>query len=78
MTIRGKTLTRKYVRNFNYQWRKKRNSRNAYTTTYVNFRVARTVVAADGETRTVWRTVRRPVVTIEPDPYRPGPYWEND
>jgi phosphatidylserine/phosphatidylglycerophosphate/cardiolipin synthase-like enzyme len=78
MTIRGKALTRKYVRNFNYQWRKKRNSRNAYTTTYVNFRVARTVVDADGETRTVWRTVRRPVVTIEPDPYRPGPYWEND
>ena len=78
MTIRGKKLTRKYVRNFNYQWRNKRNSRNAYTTTYVNFRVARRVVDQDGEARTVWRTVRRPVVTIEPDPYRPGPYWEND
>ena len=78
MTIRGKKLTRKYVKNFNYQWRIKRNSRNAYTTTYVNFRVARKVRDEDGSTRTVWRTVRRPVVTIEPDPYRPGPYWEND
>jgi phosphatidylserine/phosphatidylglycerophosphate/cardiolipin synthase-like enzyme len=78
MTIRGRTLTRKYVRNFDYQWKKKRNSRNAYTTTYVNFRVARTVVDEDGEPRTVWRTVRRPVTTIEPDPYRPGPTWEND
>ena len=78
MTIRGKTLTRKYVKNFNYQWRNKRNSRNAYTTTYVNFRVARTVRDEDGTSRTVWRTVRRPVTTIERDPYRKGPYWEAD
>ena len=78
MTIRGKKLTRKYVRNFDYQWRNKRNSRNAYTTTYVNFRVARTVVDEDGTPRTVWRTVRRPVTTIERDPYRKGPYWESD
>ena len=76
MTIRGKKLTRKYVKNFNYQWRNKRNSRNAYTTTYVNFRVARTVVDEDGSPRTVWRTVRRPVTTIERDRYRKGPYWE--
>jgi phosphatidylserine/phosphatidylglycerophosphate/cardiolipin synthase-like enzyme len=78
MTIRGKKLTRKYVKNFNYQWRNKRNSRNAYTTTYVNFRVKRTVVDEDGTPRTVWRTVRRPVTTIERDPYRKGPYWESD
>ena len=78
MTIRGKKLTRKYVANFNYQWRNKRNSRNAYTTTYINFRVARTVHDEDGTPRTVWRTVRRPVTTIERDPYRKGPYWEAD
>ena len=78
MTVRGRRLTQKYVRNFDYQWKHKRNSRNAYTTTYANFRVARTVHEADGSTRTVWRTVRRRVLTIEPDPYRPGPYWEND
>jgi hypothetical protein len=28
--------------------------------------------------RKVWRTVRRPVTTVEPDHYRTGPYWEDD
>ena len=32
----------------------------------------------DGTVRTVWRTVRRPVTTVEPDHYLPGPYWEAD
>ena len=32
----------------------------------------------DGTMRTVWRTVRRPVTTVEPDHYLPGPYWEAD
>jgi hypothetical protein len=59
-------------------WRKKRNSRNAYTTTYASFRVARTVRNPDGSTRRVWTTVRRPVTTIEPDGYRTGPFWEAD
>jgi phosphatidylserine/phosphatidylglycerophosphate/cardiolipin synthase-like enzyme len=77
-TIQGKRVARKYVKNFNYQWNHKRNSRDAYTTTYSNFRVQRTVTDADGTTRTVWRTVRRPVVTVEPDGYGTGPYWEND
>jgi hypothetical protein len=78
MTIRGRRLTQKYVRNFDYQWKHRRNSRNAYTTTYATFRVARTVQDADGGTRTVWRTVRRRILTIEPDRYRRGPYWEAD
>jgi phosphatidylserine/phosphatidylglycerophosphate/cardiolipin synthase-like enzyme len=78
LSIRGKKLTRKYVENFNYQWRHKRNSRNAYTTTYSTFRVPTTVRDEDGTTRTVWRTTRRPVTTVEPDRYRKGPYWEAD
>jgi phosphatidylserine/phosphatidylglycerophosphate/cardiolipin synthase-like enzyme len=77
MTVRGKRVVRKYVRNFNYQWDNKRNSRNAYTTTYANFRVARTIRDADGTKRTIWVTERRPVVTVEPDGYRRGPFWED-
>jgi phosphatidylserine/phosphatidylglycerophosphate/cardiolipin synthase-like enzyme len=77
-TVRGAVVARKYLRNFNYQWDHARNSRNAYTTTYANFRVAREVRGPDGRMRTVWRTVRRPVTTVERDPYRKGPYWEDD
>ena len=77
-TIRGRRPARKYVRNFDHQWKHKRNSRNAYTTTYLNFRVARTVRDPDGTSRTVWRTVRRPVTTVERDRYRKGPFWEAD
>ena len=78
MSVKGAKRTRKYVRNFDYQWRKKRNSRNANTTTYVNFRVARMVRGDDGQLRRTYVTERRPVVTIERDPYRRGPYWESD
>ena len=77
-TIRGKKLTRKYLRNFNYQWDHKRNSRNAYTTTYASFRVARMVRGDDGVLRRTFVTERRPVTTIERDGYRKGPYWESD
>ena len=77
-TIRGKKVARKYVRNFNYQWRHKRNSRNAYTTTYANFRVARMVPGQDGTMRRTFVTERRRVLTVEPDRYRPGPSWESD
>ena len=55
-----------------------RNSRNAYTTTYTDFRVARMVRQADGTMQQVYVTVRRPVTTVERDPYRRGPYWEGD
>ena len=77
-TIRGRTVVKKYLRNFNYEWDHQRNSRNAYTTTYSDFRVARMERAADGSMHKVYVTVRRPVTTVEPDPYQPGPYWEND
>jgi hypothetical protein len=79
LTIHGATVARKYLRNFNYEWDHKRNSRNAYTTTYTNFRVARMLRQADGTLKKVFVTVRRPVTTVEPDPYRAGgPNWEND
>jgi phosphatidylserine/phosphatidylglycerophosphate/cardiolipin synthase-like enzyme len=77
-TVRGAVVAKKYLKNFDYQWNNTRNTRNAYTTTYANFRVRRTVQQPDGTTRTVWRTVRRPVTTVEPDRYVPGPYWEAD
>ncbi len=77
-TVRGPVVARKYLANFNYQWDHARNSRNAYTTTYANFRVVRMVRDPDGTMRKVYRTVRRPVITVERDPYRAGPYWEAD
>ena len=77
-TIRGAKVTRKYVKNFNYQWRNKRNSRDAYTTSYNNFRVKRMVRGADGELHERMVTVRRKVTTIGPENYAKGPYWEND
>ena len=77
-TVRGAVVARKYMTNFNYQWDHARNSRNAYTTTYANFRVVRWVRDPDGTMRKTYRTVRRPVTTIERDPYLPGPYWEAD
>ena len=69
LTVQGRRIARKYLRNFNYQWDHARNSRDAYTTTYSTFRVRR-----DGR----WVSVRRPVTTVEPDHYRAGPYWESD
>jgi hypothetical protein len=78
MTIRGARVANKYLKNYDYQWGNTRNSRNAYTTTYANFRVLRTVRHADGTTSKVWRTVRRPVTTIKPQHVRLGPYWEDD
>ncbi len=77
-TVRGKTAARKYLRNFNYQWDHRRNSRNAYTTTYENFRTARFQRGTDGALHKTYVTLRRPVTTVEPDHVVPGPYWEND
>jgi phosphatidylserine/phosphatidylglycerophosphate/cardiolipin synthase-like enzyme len=77
-TVRGSRVVKKYLGNFNYQWNHKRNSRDAYTTNYANFRVKRTVRGADGEMHERWVTVRRPVTTIGPENYAKGPYWEND
>jgi len=77
-TVQGEKVARKYVRNFDYQWNNRRNTRNAYTTTYANFRVLRMVRDEDGTMRRTYVTVRRAVTTVEPDHYLPGPYWEDD
>ena len=69
LTIRGARVAKKYLGNYNYQWNNTRNSRNAYTTSYANFRVFR-----DGR----WVTERRKVTTLTPENYATGPYWEND
>ena len=69
LSVRGPRVAKKYLNNYNYQWTKQRNSRNAYTTSYANFRVFR-----DGR----WVTERRKVTTIGPEPYAEGPYWEDD
>jgi len=69
LTIRGARVAKKYLGNYNYQWNNTRNSRNAYTTSYANFRVMR-----DGR----WVTERRKVTTLTPENYATGPYWEDD
>ena len=71
-TVHGKPVAKKYLRNFNYEWTHTRNSRNAYTTTYTSFKVARMMRSADGTMHKTYTTVRRPVTTIESDPYRAG------
>ncbi|WP_439938800.1 phospholipase D-like domain-containing protein [Nocardia sp. N13] len=77
-TVRGERVANKYLENFDYQWNNPRNSRNAYTTTYANFRVEKWVRDEDGKLRQKWVTVRRPITTVERDNYRKGPYWEAD
>ena len=77
-TVQGERVAQKYLENFDYQWNNPRNSRNAYTTTYANFRVRKWVRGEDGKLRQKWVTVRRPVTTVERDNYRKGPYWEAD
>ena len=78
LTVRGRRIARKYVQNFDYQWDHARNSRDAYTTTYSTFRVARMERRPDGSMAKRYVTVRRPVTTVEPDRYSKGPYWEAD
>ncbi len=78
LTVRGRRVTRKYLKNFNYQWDHARNSRDAYTTTYSTFRVARMEQQPDGTMAKRYTTVRRPMTTVERDRYRKGPYWEAD
>ena len=68
-TVRGTRVAKKYLANYDYQWDNPRNTRNAYTTTYANFRVLR-----DGR----WVTERRLVTTLTPENYAEGPYWEDD
>lgn len=70
-TIQGAGNAKRYLKNFDSFWNNGRWSRNAYTTTYTDFRVQQ----PDGG----FTTVRRPVTTVERDPYRAGgEYWEGD
>jgi len=77
-TVRGAKVARKYLNNFDYQWNNSRNTRNAYTTTYANFRLLKWVRDEDGTLRRTYVTVRRPVTTIVQDLYLKGPFWEDD
>jgi phosphatidylserine/phosphatidylglycerophosphate/cardiolipin synthase-like enzyme len=78
-TIQGASNARRYLANFNSFWNSGRWSRNAYTTTYTDFRVARMEKQADGSYKKVYVTVRRPVTTVQRDPARGGGrFWEGD
>ena len=58
------------------------NSRNAYTTSYINFRVPVVHMGPDGEKVVTYKTVTRKHVTVDPslvyDPDDHGPFWEGD
>jgi phosphatidylserine/phosphatidylglycerophosphate/cardiolipin synthase-like enzyme len=78
-TIQGRNNAKRYLANFNSFWNNGRWSRNAYTTTYTDFRIARMERQADGSYKKVYVTVRRPVTTVERDPARAGGrFWEGD
>jgi hypothetical protein len=78
-TIQGVSNAKRYLANFNSFWNNGRWSRNAYTTTYTDFKVARMMRQADGSFKRVYVTVRRPVTTVERDPARAGGrFWEGD
>jgi hypothetical protein len=78
-TIQGAANAKRYLKNFNSFWNNGNWSRNAYTTTYTDFRVARMERQADGSYTKVWVTERRPVITVERDPARAGGrFWEGD
>jgi len=78
-TVQGANNAKRYLNNFNSFWNNGRWSRNAYTTTYTDFRVARMQKQADGSYKKVYVTVRRPVTTVERDPAKAGgQFWEGD
>jgi phosphatidylserine/phosphatidylglycerophosphate/cardiolipin synthase-like enzyme len=78
-TIRGASNAKRYLANFNSFWNSGKWSRNAYTTTYTDFRIARMERQSDGSYKKVYVTVRRPVTTVERDPARAGGrFWEGD
>lgn len=72
VAIKGASAVNKWTKNFNLMWRP-RYSRNAYTTTYTNYEVRRTVAG-----REVVTTERRPMLSIRPDNLKPGKTWEDD
>lgn len=64
--VHGRGVVRDYLKNFNLMW-KKPFSRDAYTTTYSEWKMV------NGR-----RVGARPVTTVEPDRLVPGSTWEND
>ena len=82
VALQGKRVARQYLRQFNFEWRPG-NSRNAYTTSYLHFRVPVVTLDADGEKVVTYKSVQRKRVTIDPSlVWRPGvdygPFWEDD
>jgi len=82
VSVVGKRAARQYKKNFNFMWRP-RNSRNAYTTTYIHFRVPVVHTGPEGDKVVTYKTVRRKKTIIDPRVvYNPkadyGPYWEED
>jgi phosphatidylserine/phosphatidylglycerophosphate/cardiolipin synthase-like enzyme len=81
VAIQGKRVARQYLKQFNFEWRPG-NSRNAYTTSYLHFRVPVMRVDAEGNKVVTYKTVTRKKVTVDPslvyNPNRLGPFWEGD
>ncbi len=82
VSVLGKKVARQYLRNFNFEWRPG-NSRNAYTTSYLHFRVPVVRMGLDGEKVVTYKTVTRKHVEVDPSlVYQPGadygPFWEGD
>ena len=82
VAIQGKKVARQYLKQFNFEWRPG-NPRNAYTTSYLHFRVPVVHMGPDGDKVVTYKTVTRKHVTVDPSlVYRPGadygPYWEDD
>jgi phosphatidylserine/phosphatidylglycerophosphate/cardiolipin synthase-like enzyme len=82
VNVIGKKVTRQYMNEFNFEWRPG-NSRNAYTTTYLHFRVPVVRMGPDGEKVVTYQTKTRKRVTVDPSlVYHPGwnygPFWEDD
>ena len=82
VAIQGKQVARQYLKQFNFEWRPG-NSRNAYTTSYLHFRVPVVHIGPDGEKVVTYKTVTRKRVTVDPSLVcRPGvdygPFWEDD
>ena len=82
VAVQGKRVARQYLKQFNFEWRPG-NSRNAYTTSYLHFRVPVVHMGPDGDKVVTYKTVKRKHVTVDPSlVYRPGadygPFWEDD
>ena len=71
VAIQGKQVARQYLKQFNFEWRPG-NSRNAYTTSYLHFRVPVVTMGPDGEKVVTYKTVTRKHVDGRPEPGLPA------